>query len=206
MTNTKCETPVRPKTDVDVMMKVNECGVCGLDMKVSEEVVEAKIKRCKHYPSAKEREDHEVTHLPFREWCETCVAARAKAEAHTEREISEKCQDVHVDYCFLRNKKGEDYVSVVALKDKRSKLLASHVVPNKGASSEWVVQQCLRDLEKMGHANMVILRSDSEPALMDLFKCNSKQSEKESQFWNMHLRIRSLGDLLNGVFSHWKNL
>ena len=68
----------------------------------------------------------------------------------------------------MRNKKGEEYATVLALKDRLSKLLCGHVVPNKGASVEWVVSQALRDLQKMGHANSVTLRSDGEPALVDL--------------------------------------
>ena len=87
-------------------------------------------------------------HLPFRNWCKVCIAARSKDDAHKEREISEDCQEVHLDYCFLRNKKGEEYASVLVLKDRKSKLMGSHVVPNKGASTEWVVKQSIRDLEK----------------------------------------------------------
>ena len=46
----------------------------------------------------------------------------------------------------------------------------SHVVPCKGADQEWVVAQTLRDLERLGHYGDIVLRSDGEPALLDLMK------------------------------------
>ena len=38
--------------------------------------------------SRREREDHNLTHLPFRSWCPHCVMGRAKSHPHrrTERE------------------------------------------------------------------------------------------------------------------------
>ena len=138
------------------------------DDEESEEVAVSRRKACPKGPTPQEVEEHEETHLPYRKWCAVCVAARGKDDGHPGREVSEDCKEVHLDYCFLRNRKGEEYATVLALKDRLSKLLCGHVVPNKGASVEWVISQALRDLQKMGHSNSVILRSDGEPALVDL--------------------------------------
>ena len=51
--------------------------------------------------------------------------------------------------------------------------MSAHVVPNKGASVEWVIRQTLRDLEKLGHTGRVLIRSDGEPALVDLVSAGS---------------------------------
>ena len=155
--------PVRPN---DI-----KCGVCGLGDEedgMVDEVADVRLKKMPRMPSEKEIEEHNETHLPFRTWCETCVAMRAKDDAHKEREVSDDCFEVHMDYCFLRNKKGEEYAATLVLRDRRSKILSAHVVPNKGASVEWVIRQTLRDLEKFGHAGKVLIRSDGEPALVDL--------------------------------------
>ena len=71
---------------------------------------------------------------------------------------------------LLRNVRGEDYAVVLVSKDRGTKVTNAHVVPNKGASFEWVVKQSIRDLEKMGYYNQVVLKSDGEPALVDLMK------------------------------------
>ena len=33
-------------------------------------------------PTPEEREKHELTHAPFKPWCDICVAARSKEEPH----------------------------------------------------------------------------------------------------------------------------
>ena len=33
-------------------------------------------------PSTREREDHELTHIPYRSWCEHCVRSRPRRRAH----------------------------------------------------------------------------------------------------------------------------
>ena len=40
----------------------------------------------------------------------------------------------------------------------------------KGGMVEWVVQQCARDLERLGHYGQVTLRSDQEPAIVDVLR------------------------------------
>ena len=81
--------PVRPK---DVSLT---CGVCGLgDGVVSEEVAVSRRKMCPKGPTPKEVEEHEETHLPFRNWCEVCIAARGIDDGHPDRKllkIARKC-------------------------------------------------------------------------------------------------------------------
>ena len=162
MTKKTSETPVRPK--------VQECIVCGFgeDGSVVDEVAYSRSKVCPKKPTQAEVDEHEKTHLPFRNWCEICISGRSKDDKHEEREIAENLKEVHLDYCFLRNGRGQEYAPVLASKDRRSKLLCAHVVPNKGASAEWVISQSMRDIVKMGHSSSVVLRSDGEPALVDL--------------------------------------
>ena len=74
------------------------------------------------------------------------------------------------DYCFLRNGPSEPCVPALVMKDKRTKMLTCHVVRGKGADQDWVVSQALRDLERLGHHGDLTLRSDGEPAIVDLLK------------------------------------
>ena len=57
---------------------------------------------------------------------------------------------VCLDYCFLRNQVGDDFVPVIVMKDLETRLLAAHVVLEKGANTDWVSQQLIRDLERWG--------------------------------------------------------
>ena len=76
-------------------------------------------------------------------------------------------REVHVDYCFFRNGRGQETIPVVVLKERDSKAIAAHVVPFKGANHDWTIDQCLRDLKKWGLHGDLIIRSDQEDALKD---------------------------------------
>ena len=50
-------------------------------------------------PSKREREIHEGSHIPFRSWCESCVAGRGRARKHAARHC-EPVNRLHFDYFF----------------------------------------------------------------------------------------------------------
>ena len=78
--------------------------------------------------------------------------------------------EVHLDYCFPRDSIGGDYVAVLVARDRETKMTLAHVVPGKGADQEWVAEQLCRDLVKLGHHGDLVLKSDQEPALVDLLR------------------------------------
>ena len=104
-------------------------------------------------PTAKERQEHERTHLPYRSWCRHCVSARASNPAHRGRKFPIAVEEdmdtkqVSYDYCFMRDKPGMESAKILVSKDRATRMFA-HVVPLKGAVIDWVIQQCARDLER----------------------------------------------------------
>ena len=62
-------------------------------------------------PSQHEREEHELTHLPFRAWCKTCVAAKARQAYHTKQPDRRDC--LQLDFGCLTEGNRQDAVSVV---------------------------------------------------------------------------------------------
>ena len=55
-------------------------------------------------------------------------------------------------------------------KDRATRMISAHVVPLKGAVLDWVIQQCARDLERLGHYGQVTLKSDQEAAIVDVWR------------------------------------
>ena len=45
-------------------------------------------------PSKQERETHNLTHIPFRSWCEHCVKGRARKRAHKRRDPEIKKEEL----------------------------------------------------------------------------------------------------------------
>jgi len=71
-------------------------------------------------------------------------------------------------------------VAMLVGRSRLDRMLVAHVVPMKGADHEWVVRQISRDLMKMGHHGKVILRTDQEPALLDLMREVAKERDAET--------------------------
>ena len=121
-------------------------------------------------PTREEVEEHEVNHTPYRSWCPSCVAGRGKATPHTTTEDEEKAiPDIHVDYWFMRDERGSELVPVTNIKDGSSKTNKAHVVPGKG-NVDGAADRIIKDIEDMGYTGSIILKSDQEPAIMDLVK------------------------------------
>ena len=160
--------PIRPKTILS-----NE----GERSPVEEEEVEDGVrrpttKRRAMEPTAAEIEEHNITHLPYRNWCPVCVKARGKEDAHR-REERQPIARVHIDYWFMRDKRGGDLIPVAAMKDETNKVFKAHIVPMKG-NVDMVAEKLALDIEDMGHKDEVTVKSDQEPALLDLVNAIAK--------------------------------
>ena len=60
-----------------------------------------------HTPSQREIDDHNLTHCPYRAWCEACVRGQAKDDCHTTitgTDADSSVTRVCIDYCFLTEK------------------------------------------------------------------------------------------------------
>ena len=62
-------------------------------------------------------------------------------------------------------------------------MLLAHVVPAKGGGVDWLVEQLVRDLRKLGLHGKVILKSDQENAVLDVLNgvCRARGSEGKEE-------------------------
>ncbi len=78
--------PIRPQIyNNDLDEKVDEvmCGECEDDeAQTGKEGRRPKMRKPPLGVSQKERDEHNLTHTPFRSWCPFCVAGRAKQWPH----------------------------------------------------------------------------------------------------------------------------
>ena len=69
-------------------------------------------------------DEHEARgHIPHRTWCKACMKGRMRGERHPER-VGEEATLPHIsmDYCFLRDSPGDKAVTVLVLKDQKTKM------------------------------------------------------------------------------------
>ena len=129
------------------------------------------MRRSPSEPTQAEISRHRVNHTPYRSWCPECVKARAKMPPHRQiKTDGEKAvPTIHIDYWFMRDRRGAELIGVATFKDDLTKTFKAHVVNGKG-NVEGVAEQIVKDLQGIGYNDKVILKCDQEAALVDLAK------------------------------------
>ena len=146
-------------------------------MEEMEEEAKPKIRRAPNGPTRLEREDHEVTHLPFRSWCEFCVKGRGISTPHRVSEEEKTHKKVAIDYFyFSRNEGLGEGKPHLVMKDERTGNVWMRVADQKGlnedGTDEWLARDAVKELKAWGYPgggdNEVILKSDGEPAILKM--------------------------------------
>ena len=86
-------------------------------------------------PTEKEVELHNLTHLPYRNWCELCVAAKGKDLGHRRGVRGEgDLPEYSLDYCFPGNELGYR-ITVLVGRGRATGAKMATVVPAKGSDT-----------------------------------------------------------------------
>ena len=135
-----------------------------------------------YMPTISEIRLHKTTHLPYRSWCDECVEAFAREWPHLRGEPGGSGRSipiVHMDYAWL-TERGLVRPAEISDEERRNavQLLVGycgasgtpfvHVVPSKANSVDrYAAERVVEDIVYLGHTR-VVLRSDNEPALVQL--------------------------------------
>ena len=139
-------------------------------------------------PSQVERELHELTHLPYTPWCESCVRGRGKDLPHRKVEPPEKillpmvCLDWFVAASSDEaGRKSEGTTDVLLMIDAETGYVAAIPAKSKGAENHpHLVDMAEKILHLMRHEK-VKLRSDGEPTIKSLVqKIKDRWSQKHT--------------------------
>ena len=129
-----------------------------------------------HLPHPKEVAEHNVTHCPYRSWCNICVEAAGREDAHKKgaRDVAgdDVIPTIGFDYNYFGDhglqidedkfESGRDVVAMV-IKDFRSGTIWAHSVKCKGPKDAWLMRRMVLDIETSGQSH-IRLKSDGEPA------------------------------------------
>ena len=95
------------------------------------------------------RRHRKAGHTPYMPWCSRCVESACNAPAHVARAEAPEggFPEVHVDYAFFKDRKGEveGKVTVLVSKDRPSGAVCADVVPKKGTGGGYAVKQLNRN-------------------------------------------------------------
>ncbi len=119
-------------------------------------------------PSAEDVDRHNLTHLPYRNWCPVCVKAKGREDdhrrgAHHEEDAS-GLPIVSLDYQTLNEDKDQS-MKVIIGKDESTGNVLAHNVTCKGLADEWVIKRIVKDMEELGLGHAIV-KTDGEPAIV----------------------------------------
>mgnify|MGYP001254926542 CR=1 FL=1 len=122
-------------------------------------------------PTEMEVEDHERTHLPFRNWCSHCVKGKGKDLDHRKSIEEERgLSEYSFDYCFPGDEFGFK-ITVLVGREHGTGMTMGAVVPTKGSSGRYSAEKIMEFMEECGDGGMdVIIKSDQEQAIEVLMK------------------------------------
>jgi len=133
---------IRPEAEEEVI-----CGMCGeqeiygMESEADDEAEEAiKGKRVKsvYFLSQQEREDHELTHLPFGTGVHIVCREKGVSTAHKKRKTAEaQVPAMSTDYMGLSKREPDEGVNpLIVLIDNKTKMKYANVVQNTGDGKE----------------------------------------------------------------------
>ena len=123
-------------------------------------------------PTQQERAEHELTHLPFRSWCPTCVANKGRADNHPKQKS--KMPVVQFDFCYFKTA-GEPTASAILTGiDVETGMVMATMVGDKQQDFQYHVNCIQSFLMECGRVqailNSTILQSDQEDHLIALLQ------------------------------------
>jgi len=120
-------------------------------------------------PTEAEREAHEFNHLPFRSWCGECVKGRLDNPPHYKLPPADRgVPEVMMDYGFANKKGDSKSLTILVTKDRDSRAIVANLVMHKGRDLGEAVDQGCANIKRFGNREKFILKTDNEPALIDL--------------------------------------
>ena len=153
-----------------------------------DEVETGEIPRCAPCPGAPskaERLAHEVTHWPYRPWCEWCARGRAvgpNAKSLTAEQKVAFVPKAHLDYAFLRDevvevddRNGQEEgvamtMTMLVMVETLCDSVWCYATNGKGhASDPWLAKKLQQDLATVGvGATRIVVKTDTEAAIVEL--------------------------------------
>lgn len=137
---------------------------------LQEEGQEARPIARPHQPTPEMIAAHEVSHVPYRNWCRACVAGRGRAYSHRPSIQTSSTPVISMDYLYFNEPSSGSGSSLptLVLRDGMSKAIFSHLLPAKGTQgSTYPEKAVLKDLNFLGYRRLV-LKHDQEPSIKAL--------------------------------------
>ena len=114
-------------------------------------------------PTQTEIEEHERTHLPYRNWCPICVRAKGRDLDHRKATEQERgLSEYSFDYCFPGDELGCK-LTVLVGRERVTGTYSATTVPMKGSIGRFTVEKMMDVIDEVGDSKQtIIMKTDQE--------------------------------------------
>eukprot|EP00435_Cladocopium_sp_Y103_P033922 s3061_g8.t1 len=124
------------------------------------------------FPSAEERSLHELTHLPFRSWCDFCVSCKSRSDPQRVLDPSPEGRRatpcIQADHAFGKIEAHKPTLMVLVAIDTETKMLWSYPVQSKGSDMRGQAESLVKFSLALNYMDQVEFVGDSEPTMKSL--------------------------------------
>ena len=145
------------------------------DVEEPQEARKAKGLPAPQQPTAQERLEHELTHLPYRSWCPVCVQAKGRSDNHPKQH--NKTPVIQCDITYYKALGEQVTSSIFTAIDVETGMFMAAQIEDKTQSIQYLstcLQQFLMECGRT-HAvlNNTVIQSDNEDFLIALLKATA---------------------------------
>ncbi len=120
-------------------------------------------------PTEKEVEDHNRTHMPYRNWCPHCIRAKGKDMDHRRVVGGERnLPEYSFENCFPGNELGYK-LTVLVGRERTTGMNMAAVLPSKGSTGTFAADRVMELLVECGNQSGDI-KTDQEAAIAYLVR------------------------------------
>ena len=116
-------------------------------------------------PSSAERELHELTHLPFRSWCEVCQRAKELQGQH-KHQSQKKSSVIQLDHSFYKVPGSIQNLKVLTSIETSTSMCGAVIVPDLSANQVGI--KALKQFTMVNGFTHSVLQCDGHSGLMKL--------------------------------------
>ena len=181
--DTARDQTLRPLAEAEVDMQADvqeEPKEEGQEDREEEDMERAKVRRAPRGPTATEREEHEATHMPYRNWCRHCVRGRGSNHPHKKthsedpEQNQKKVPKIAMDYFFMaqQGERAAEFPMIVMLDEATGNRYMRAVGKKglgEGTEMEWLIKDMSEELKSWGYSGgaetELIFKSDGESSI-----------------------------------------
>ena len=137
---------------------------------ISSETETHRTLRIPEPPTDTARNLHNMTHVPFRDWCPFCVACRARNSLHKRFVVNQTAGTLpkfHADCRFILSVAESKTQPCVTFVETRSGAVISFMCARKRGHED-MTREILRHFESYGFLRLVMLQRDKEMSIIDV--------------------------------------